>query len=108
MPLECRNYFLGRVVITPSIGYSIAVRAQRALQSDDCVALVARLEAGALKIEGSGANPVTDIGVAQQAPRKFFPGILFSRGRDIRVGEDAVAADRIATDNNRLAERNDS
>src|SRR5262249_24076417 len=107
MALECRNDFLGRVVIASSISYSIHVRAQRALQSDDCIAPVARREAGALEVEGCGAHPVADIGVAQQAPWKFFAGILFSRGRYIRVGEDAVAADRTATDNDRLAERND-
>ena len=108
MALECRNHFLGRVVVAPSISYSIAIRAQRALQSDDCVASVTRLEAGALKIEMRGANPVADIGVAQQAPWKFFPGILFARGRHIRVGENTVAADRTATGNDRLAKRNDS
>ena len=108
MALECRNDFLRRIVVASGIGYSVAVCAQSALQSDDAVAPVARFKARPLKIEGRRANPMTDVGVAQQAPRKFFSRILFARGRHIRMGENAVTADRTTTDNDRLAQRNDS
>ena len=65
MALECRNHFLRRVVIASGIGYSVAVHAQGALQSDNRVASIAWFETGALKIKGRCTNPMTDVGVAQ-------------------------------------------
>ena len=78
MTLECRNHDLRGIVIAAGVIYSVAVSAQVRCSLADRVAAIARPDAGPLKIERGGANPVADIGSRLTDPTEIFSRILLA------------------------------